>query len=863
MHTMGKRFTALAAALLILLASAVQLAPAEGYSAPSGKSVTTESVSSTKAPASITITSITITGSGYVAKGKKIQLKAAVQPKGASQGVKWVSSNPKIAAVNSKGVVTGKKAGTVKITAVSKANKKVKKTFTVRVMSKAVTKVKIARTDTDVDLAGAKSKKVRLSVKASPSSAAQSFQYASSNTKVATVSKSGVVKFVKPGKVKITVTATDGSKKKASVTFRVTDSSAVPANPPQILTQPQSVSAVPGQSVTFGIEASGTGLSYQWWYLPAGAEDFIAVAEPSPDAVACVVTAAPELNGCLFCCMVWDPYGQVAQSDFATLTVVTDITVVSQPQDVTLEAGGTASFRFEVTGAGVRYQWYYALPGSSDWTLCEGADSDTITLAWDPSYDGMCLICVATDALGNRKESETAVLSVLPMPELVITQQPQNVSAAPGESATFRIAATGSGVLYQWWQLAPGAQDWAALTELGAENGSYTVTASAELNGSLFCCMVYDQFNQCVQSDSAALTVITDITVVSQPQNVTAAVGETAEFRFDVTGTGLQYQWYYRYPSDADWTLFEGAAASAVAFTVESGHNGVILKCVVTDALGNRKESDPATLTAYFKPVFRALLIGNEAYSPALPGPSADLNILSNLLANAVSDSYSVQVRKDCTAGQILGAIGSAYSGAKDTDISLFYFCGHGLIYNDDPQHPETGSLCGIDDAWVTPAQLAGALSAVPGKVIVILQTCHAGSMIGNDLRQSGETGISAITKAQKNAFRKYKLKKALPNFGELATEKFIVLGACRSNEESLGGSYGTALMMAISEALGCGMTGGAYSGNPPADGNGDKVITLGECWQYVARRAKEIAGGHEQNAVCYGSLDFPMFRMK
>lgn len=55
--------------------------------------------------------------------GQKITLKVAkVKPAKASKGVTWKSSNSEIATVSAKGKVTAKKAGTVKITAVSKNN---------------------------------------------------------------------------------------------------------------------------------------------------------------------------------------------------------------------------------------------------------------------------------------------------------------------------------------------------------------------------------------------------------------------------------------------------------------------------------------------------------------------------------------------------------------------------------------------------------------------------------------------------------------------------------------------------------------------------------------------------------------------
>ena len=161
---------------------------------------------------------IKISGPSLVAKGKTIKLTAEVSPLGASQKVTWKCSNIWYASVSDKGVMTGKRAGTVVITATSAVNKKIQRTWTVKVMANPVEAITITGAK-DMDLKDVK--KITLTAKATPAKASQEFEWKSSNTDVATVTQKGVVQAVSVGKAKITVTAKDGSGTKASVTIKV------------------------------------------------------------------------------------------------------------------------------------------------------------------------------------------------------------------------------------------------------------------------------------------------------------------------------------------------------------------------------------------------------------------------------------------------------------------------------------------------------------------------------------------------------------------------------------------------------------------------------------------------------------------
>ena len=153
-----------------------------------------------------------------LAAGKSMQLTVTLLPTGAKpQKLTYTSSKPSIAKVSGSGkIVAGKKAGTTVIT-IRTANGLQKK-ITIRVMKKAVKKIK---------LSGVKKlkvgKKLKLKAKITPKKkyASAAVFWVSGNTKIATVTQSGVVKAKKKGKVKITAIATDGSGKKKVIKLTI------------------------------------------------------------------------------------------------------------------------------------------------------------------------------------------------------------------------------------------------------------------------------------------------------------------------------------------------------------------------------------------------------------------------------------------------------------------------------------------------------------------------------------------------------------------------------------------------------------------------------------------------------------------
>ena len=139
-----------------------------------------------------------------VSKGKTYTLKPGLDPITSQEKVTYSSSNTKVATVSSKGVITGKAAGTAKITVKSGSKKA---TVTVKVEKVKTTKLSGVPSSKTVK----KGKTFAIKASVTPKNSDEKVTYKTSNKKIATVTSSGVVKGVKKGTVTITVQS--GSKK--------------------------------------------------------------------------------------------------------------------------------------------------------------------------------------------------------------------------------------------------------------------------------------------------------------------------------------------------------------------------------------------------------------------------------------------------------------------------------------------------------------------------------------------------------------------------------------------------------------------------------------------------------------------------
>lgn len=173
-----------------------------------------------------------------------------------------------------------------------------------------------------------------------------------------------------------------------------------------------------------------------------------------------------------------------------------------------------------------------------------------------------------------------------------VTVDPVNQSVGPGGNATFSITATGNpSPTYQWQR----SDDQLTFSNVaGATSSSYTKTncSIATDDGDLYRCIATNN-EGADTSNYATLNVVgLPPTFVTQPQNTTVSVGQTASFSVTVTGTSpITYQWR------KNGVNISGATSSTYTTPITViGDNGSQFLCVATNSI-SAVTSYSATLT--------------------------------------------------------------------------------------------------------------------------------------------------------------------------------------------------------------------------------------------------------------------------
>lgn len=290
--------------------------------------------------------------------------------------------------------------------------------------------------------------------------------------------------------------------------------------------------------------------------------------------------------------------GKDTKTDIST-SVESKLSITTQPIDTSVSEDANAVFKVAAKGSALTYQWQYKNASTAYWTdsTMVGSKTNSITVKGTTARNGYQYRCVVKDANGNKVTSNVAKLTVTEKAK--IESHPETQIVMEDSSTTFKVAASGNDLTYQWQYRNVTDNYWYDSTMPGSDTESISVKAISTRNGYQYRCLVVDSSGNKVISNTAILVVIQKIKITGQPVGQTVAVGNKATFNVTANGSGLTYQWQYKSVTDDCWydSIMPGADTASVTVKATTARNGYQYRCVVKDSNGKKLTSNAAKLT--------------------------------------------------------------------------------------------------------------------------------------------------------------------------------------------------------------------------------------------------------------------------
>ncbi|CAN5613741.1 hypothetical protein BH10BAC3_BH10BAC3_14220 [soil metagenome] len=225
--------------------------------------------------------------------------------------------------------------------------------------------------------------------------------------------------------------------------------------------------------------------------------------------------------------------------------------------DQSICAGGT------VTLAGV----WSGNTSSSNWTASSGSFSNAalITSTYTPSISSgnVTLTITTNDPAGTCPAVSDQMVVTVNQPPAISTQ-PITQTVCSGSNVTLNVAASGTGLTYQWRKSSTLLTDGGNIS--GANTATLTLTGVTSATAGSYSVIVTGTA-PCtfVVSLSAVLTVNTAVAITTQPlatQN--ACAGSSASISVASTGTGRTFQWRKGTTPLTDGAAISGATTATI-----------------------------------------------------------------------------------------------------------------------------------------------------------------------------------------------------------------------------------------------------------------------------------------------------------
>jgi len=420
-----------------------------------------------------------------------------------------------------------------------------------------------------------------------------------------------------------------------------------PGTAPTITLQPVSKTICEGGNTSFTVAASGT-VTYQWQVNTGNGMFFNITGANSPTYTLNSVSAIQ--NGNQYQVIVSAKCGSTT-SAVALLTVNSQPTIITQPEDITICTGENGTLNVIATGGGLTYQWQVSTNGGGSFTSIPGATSPGYTInGVTAGMNNNRYRVIISGACPSPVTSSPALLIVGTAAS--ITFQPVNQVVCASNNVSFNIGTSGT-VTYQWQVSTNGG---GLFTDIpGATSAILNLTAvTISMSGNLYRVIIFNCTGTNIISNNALLTVNAGVTITSQPVNTTVCAGNNITLSVTATGGGLSYQWQSAISCTGTFTNIAGATSATLNLnSVTAAMNGTAYRVIITSSCATLTSSC-VTLTVN-SPV--TISVQPASRNTCLPSPDVTFNI--SAAGSGITYQWQVSSDGGGTFVNIPGANGS------------------------------------------------------------------------------------------------------------------------------------------------------------------------------------------------------------
>lgn len=317
-----------------------------------------------------------------------------------------------------------------------------------------------------------------------------------------------------------------------------------------------------GDHFRIEVNAVGVDLTYRWQYSDDGGLTWTNYGSNRNQYYYQTLTGVTEnIFNRMLRCRIRDAEGHTVYSTPTVFVKKSAPYITQQPQDAAALFERSASFTVAaVSSKTISYQWQFSTDGGTTWVNCDnsnhyngssGFTDATLTVStYDAARNETLYRCAVTTS-EKTVYSDPATLQTM---AAEITSQPQDCVGKLGDSLTFTVGYTNTGIDLDWvWEYSTdGGETWIEAARTGF-TPSLTVELTKETHGRLYRAKVSNNHTT-TYTEAAVLREEGGLYIHEQPKDVNAIVTGDAIFYVEAEGEGLCYIWQVSTDGGETWT---------------------------------------------------------------------------------------------------------------------------------------------------------------------------------------------------------------------------------------------------------------------------------------------------------------------